>query len=157
MSRDRKRRIRGHAEPVFRGRPLFLRSCEAFIDNLTLILKVALVAGALVFVQELHVLRELFVPVEEDAAPAKSAYQPPPTAPEAGASEKSWLTEGVRHALNCTHTDYRNAHYDECVKEPSKVYSRPEAGPDDIGFVLREDLVLYVSLQRAATPAFPDD
>ena len=157
MSRDRKRRRRGHAEPVFQGRPLFVRFCEAFVDNLALILKVALVAGALVFVQELHILRELFVPMAEDAEPAQSAFQPQQTPPETKATEKPWLTEGVRHALNCTHTDYRNAHYDECVKEPSKVYSRPEAGPDDIGFVVHEDLVLYASLQRANTTGLLDD
>ena len=35
------------------------------------------------------------------------------------------LTDGVLHALNCTYTEYRETHFDECVDEPSQVYPRP--------------------------------
>jgi hypothetical protein len=134
--------------------PLFIRLCEAFVDNLGLILRVSLVCGAIVFVQELGDVRERMAPVERDTVPPQAAteelpVQPGPTVDD----DEPWLSDGVRHALNCTHTDYRNRHYDECVQEPSDVYRKPAAEfDDDISFIISDDAVLHARLDREEAP-----
>ena len=136
---------------VMRDAPLFIRLCAGFVDNLGLILRVALVCGAVVFVQELGEIRERFAPAEDDTAPAQSAAEEPaePPAPAAN-DDEPWLSDGVRHALNCTHAEYRNRHYEACVQEPSDVYRRPAAETDDdIGFIPYGDAVLYAQLNPA--------
>jgi hypothetical protein len=133
-------------------RPLFVRLCEGFVDNLALILRVALVCGAIVFVQQLGDVRERFAAREHDTAPPQATAEEPPVQPDPAAQDdEPWLSDGVRHALNCTHTEYRNRHYDECVQEPSDVYRRPAGETeDDIGFIARDDAALYARLDPAA-------
>jgi len=40
----------------------------------------------------------------------------------------------------------RNAHYDDCVKDPSRIYVSPYADPDDTGQVTYDAPVLYARL-----------
>ena len=63
--------------------------------------------------------------------------------PEAPASV---LTEGVMHALNCTYKDYRDTHFDECTEGPSDIYQRPDADPDNTGYINAHAPELYASL-----------
>jgi len=119
MAKNRKRKFRGVAPPVLVREPLFVRLCASFVDNLTLILRAGLVMGAVLLVHDLRILLDevtqpvaefvpaLAVPVEIEAIGTTEAQEPV-------------LSEGVMHALNCTYEDYRNAHYDECVEDPSK-------------------------------------
>ena len=88
-----------------RDRPLLVRLCEAFVDNLALILRVALVLGAIAFVQELRDVREYFLP------------------------------DGVDESMTA------GPGSDE---EPADTKSRAE---DDIGFIARDDQVLYARLE----------
>ena len=52
MGAKRKRSLGGIFEPMLVREPLFIRLCTAFVDNLGLILRTALVIGALMLVQE---------------------------------------------------------------------------------------------------------
>jgi hypothetical protein len=145
MAEQRRRNFRGVAEPVFVREPLLVRLCAAFVDNFTLILRTALVIGAVLLVHDLRtVVEKMTQPVAESV--------PTPAAPveiEAiGTTEaqEPVLNESVMHALNCTYGDYRNAHYDECVTEPSRIYQRPQADPDDTGLVIYDAPVMYARL-----------
>ena len=146
MSRYRRNNLRGNAEPVLRGRPLFIRFCEAFVDNLSLILKVALIVGAISFVKQLHHSPE---PASTETIALEQETREKIKVPADG---ETWKSPGVLHALNCTYTDYREQHYDECVKDASEVYKRPGADPDDTSFVPRDDFVLYASLNDDTRP-----
>jgi hypothetical protein len=125
--------------------PLFIRLCEAFVDNLANILRLGLVVGALFLVRDLAELRELVLPRGDAPLVSEQADVIEPLEPAAG-EEEPWLSDGVKHALNCTHEDYRNAHYDDCVDDASEIYKRPGADPDDTGFILRESEVLFAGL-----------
>ncbi len=147
MSRHRRNRLQGNAEPVLRERPLFIRFCEAFVDNLGLILRVALVVGAITFVNQLP---DTSAPESSDVV---AIEQDSNEELEVPIEDETWKSPGVLHALNCTYTDYREQHYDECVEDSSEVYKRPGADPDDTSFVPRDDLVLYASLSDDARQA----
>ena len=152
MAEKRRRIIRGIAEPYFVREPLLVRLCTAFVDNLVLILRTAFVMGALLLVQDLRIL------FEEAKQPVVEVV-PVPTIPvevvavDAREVQDPVLSERVRQALNCTYEDYRDAYYDECVKEPSGIYPRPQADPDDTGLVIYQSRVLYASLDDYAGPA----
>ena len=150
MAEKRRRNFRGIAEPVLVREPLLVRLCVAFVDNLTLILRIGLVMGAVLLVHDLRtLLEEMTQPVAESV--------PTPAVPveiEAfGATEaqEPVLSDNVKHALKCTYEDYRNVHYDECVKEPSIIYLKPQADPDDTGLVMYEAPVLYARLVTPIT------
>jgi hypothetical protein len=119
--------------------------CTTFIDNLTLILRTGLVIGAVLLVHDLRVLLdEVTQPVAESVpAPAVPVENEAIDTTEA---QEPVLSEGVMHALNCTYEDYRNAHYDECVEDPSRIYLREHADPDDTGHVIYDTPVLYARL-----------
>ena len=135
--------VRGIAEPYLMRKPLLVRLCATFVDNLVLILRTAFVMGAILLVQDLHVL------FEEAKQPVVEVVPVPTILVEV---QESALSEGVRQALNCTYKDYRNAHYDECVPGPSDVYPRPQADPDDTGHVTYQSRVLYASLDDYVSP-----
>ncbi|MGB5489604.1 MAG: hypothetical protein WBM76_02130 [Woeseiaceae bacterium] len=140
MQNKRTRKLRGFAQPVLPREPLLLRLCNGFVNNLELILKTALVIGSIVLVQDLRTLFDDFD--APDTVPVQAA--PAELAPVNGdVIEEPVLTEGVKQALNCTYQDYRNAHYDECVDEPSEFYNSPHADPDDAGHVSYDSPVLY--------------
>ena len=145
MSRNRRNRLRGYAEPVLRGRPLFIRLCEAFVDNLSLILRIALIMGAISFVDTYLDQKAKLAPTDE-SQPEQIAVEEEPPAPDSIPDSEEWKTPGVVHALNCTFAEYRDKHYDECVDDSSEVYKRPGADPDDTSFVPDDELVLYASL-----------
>ena len=147
MKRSRPNNLRGYAEPVLRGRPLFIRLCEAFVDNLSLILKIALIIGTISFVDRLEYKGE--TSPDDEVLPEQVVAESPE--PRESENEKEhWFSDGVEHALKCTHTEYRNEHFDECVQEPSEIYTRPGADPDDTSFIPDDAPVLYASLIRAA-------
>jgi hypothetical protein len=58
------------------------------------------------------------------------------------------INDRILHAKNCTIAEYREAHYDDCVDEPSSVYPRPEADPDDIGYLADDSPVMFASLDN---------
>lgn len=131
MSAKRKRSLGGIFEPMLVREPLFIRLCTAFVDNLGWILRTALVIGALMLVQEFRTLTSLgerAVAGADQPVPAGSmpAMPQPPADPV--------ITDRVRHYLNCTYETYRADHYAECVEEPSRVYTSPQPGPDDMGY-----------------------
>ncbi|MDJ0710364.1 MAG: hypothetical protein QNJ14_08245 [Woeseiaceae bacterium] len=155
MSRNRRDNLRGYAEPVLRVRPLFIRLCEAFVDNLSLILRIALVMGAISFVDSYFEHRPELSPADENF-PEQVVAEDPQTQLEQEPGAEPWLTDGVEHALKCTHTEFRNEHFDECVKEPSEVYTRPGADPDDTSSIVHGNTVLYASLTPSADRTLSD-
>ncbi len=145
MATNRRRKFRGIASPVLIREPLLVRLCATFVENLTTILRVGLVMGAVLLVHDLRILlEEVSQPVAESVpAPAILVESEAISTTEA---QDPVLSEGVMHALNCTYEDYRNTHYDECVKDPSHIYLRPHADPDDTGYVIYDAPVLYARL-----------
>ena len=152
MAGNIKRPLRGNAPKTLIEPPLFVRLCQAFVDNLGIILKTGLVVGSILLLQD------LLTGLEEtrDTAPRSTRIleadrvdvPPRATTPahEPGDEEpvaETFLSDGVQQALNCTYTEYRNAHYDECVGEPSDVYRHPPADPDDRGHLEHEAEILF--------------
>ncbi len=145
MVQKRKTKFRGLAEPVQVREPLPISLRVAFVENFTLILRIALVLGAVVLLHDLRVLfDDLNQPVVETEltpiVPDENEAIIPPEAPE------SVFTEGVMHALNCTYKDYRDTHYDECAEDSSDIYQRPDADPDNTGYINSYAPELYASL-----------
>ena len=124
---------------------MFIRLCEAFVDNLSQILRLGLIVGGIVLVQELLVLRDLLdEPVITDHVEAESSASPTVVTE----SPEPLLSEEIIHAQNCTRKEYWSAHYDECFPEGSEVYPRPNtADPDDTGFLLHDSPVLFAGLE----------
>jgi hypothetical protein len=146
---NRRRKLRGVAPPALVREPLLIRLCTKFVENLTLILRIGLVMGAVLLV---HELRILFEEVKQPVAESALARAVPVESEEIGTTEaqEPVLTDGVMHALNCTYGEYRDAHYDECVKDPSRIYLRPQADPDDTGYVMYDAPVMYARLDDYA-------
>lgn len=143
MANKHRQEIRYIVEPVSSPEPLLVRLCSAFVDNLTLILRTAFVVGSLFLVQDLGLRFEDLTRADSQAvqAPVETVRVTKPSE-----HDEPVLTEGVKHALKCTYTHFRNAHYDECVKEPSAIYSNPDAGPDDAGYLQGDAEILYARL-----------
>ena len=145
ITKVRKGRIRGVAAPIFVREPLFVRLCATFVENLTLLLRTGLILGAVLLVHDLRLLLDdvnqpvaesvptLATPVEIEAIDVTETLEPV-------------LSDGVMHALNCTYQVYRDTHYDECIKDPSQIYPRPQADPDDTGLVIYDTPVLFAHL-----------
>jgi len=143
MTRRFKRHVRGIAEPILVREPLLVRSCSAFVNNLTLILKTAFILGAILLARDFHSLSNDLSRSAADIEPTLvvKEVEPEPTAePE---PQEPLLNERVQHYLNCTYEDYRATYYDECIKGPSKIYRRPQAKPDDIGSIPYDVRHLY--------------
>lgn len=145
MAAKRTNKLRGIAQPVLAGAPLFVRLCSAFVDNLASLLRVALVFGAIMLVRDLRSL-----PGEDSQRQVEPS---PPAVTEVQViedeiieEEEPFLSERIKHALNCTYDKYRRAHFDECVEEPSRIYARPEADPDDTGYVMHDSPIMFASL-----------
>jgi len=148
MGRKRRNKIRGIAEPVLGREPLFIRLCSAFVDNLTLILRTALVTGALFLVQDLGDLYDRVTDRAVEDGTAQIELEKETLPAEDSAVEEPVINDRILHARNCTIAEYREEHYNECVDEPSSVYPRPEGDPDDIGFLASESSVLFASLDN---------
>ncbi len=145
MAGTRTRHLSGIAEPVLGREPLLVRSCSAFVNNLTRILQTAFIVGAIFLAQD-------FSSLTEDLPPSVAEIEPVPAVLEVVAEpgaepepQEPVLTERVKHFLNCTYEDYRITHYDECVEGPSRIYRGPQAEPDDMGNV---SYVMPVRLAR---------
>lgn len=144
MTGNRKTELRGIAQPILVREPLFVRFCSAFVDNLALILRTAFVIGSLFLVQDLQLrIEKSGQPIAEIQA---EQSEPTPTPVEPTQTEEPVLSDGVKHALNCTFEDYRNENFDECVNGPSRVYQRPGAEEDDTGHLFYAKPELYASL-----------
>ncbi len=145
MRRRFKQQVRGIAEPILVREPLLVRSCTAFVNNLTLILKTAFIVGAILLARDFRSLTEELGRSTVEGEPTlvvqevetRSIVEPKPE-PQAPV-----LSERVTHYLNCTFEDYRAAHYDECIEGPSRIYQRPQAKPDDIGNIPYDVRHLY--------------
>jgi len=146
MTRRIKRHMRGITEPVLVREPLLVRSCSAFVNNLTLILKTAFIVGAILLARDIRsITQELgHSMVEVEPALLVQEVETEPTAePE---PLQPVLSERVKHYLNCTYEDYRSTHYDECIEGPSRIYQRPQAKPDDIGNLPYDLRYLYADM-----------
>ena len=148
MAKDGKGRIRGLAPPILVREPLFVRLCTAFVDNLTLILRTGLILGAVVLVHDLRLLLDEVNQPMAESAPVQAAPVESEAINEPEKLEPT-LSDGVMHALSCTYQDYRDTHYDECVKDPSTIYLRPQAEPDDTGHVIYDTPVLFAYLNSS--------
>ena len=147
MTQKNKSKLRVLTEPYLTREPLFIRFCAAFVDNLAMILRVTLVMGGIFLARELPVLmQETAVP---DDSPANAVASSPDTKPAAAKPNEAILSDGVKQAYKCTFEDYRNEHYDACVAEESDIYKRPNADPDDTGFVLYDVDTLYASAAQS--------
>jgi hypothetical protein len=148
MARKSRNKLRGIAEPVLGREPLFIRLCSAFVDNLTLILRTALVTGAFFLVQDLS---EFYDRVTDDAVESETAQievEKDPVPADVIEVKEPVINDRILHARNCTIAEYREAHYDDCVDEPSVVYPRPEADPDDIGYLADDSPMMFASLDN---------
>lgn len=148
MARKRKQAMRGVAQPVYAHEPLVLRLCNAFVDNLAMILRTAFVIGAFFLVQDVRLFTEEVRQPAPGPAPIANVDVVPVTPVEIREPGEAVLTDDVKRALNCTYTEYRNAHYDECVQDDSVIYQRPQAGEDETGYVLYGMQTLYARLDR---------
>jgi hypothetical protein len=146
MAKNRTRKLRGIAAPVLVREPLLVRLCSSFVENLTLILRTGLILGAVLLVHDLRLfLQEITPPTVAESAPV-TAVPDDGEAMSTAEARKPVLSERVIHALNCTYERFRNEHYDECVKDSSRIYPRPQADPDDTGYVIYDAPVLYARL-----------
>lgn len=142
VTKKQKQTFRGLAQPSLSGTPLVVRLCEAFVDNLALMLRVALVAGGLFLVQELQLLHALPSSPQPEPVQPVVEQQATPEAPS-----EPWRTEGLARAERCTYRDYWTRHYDECFPEGSEVYPRPEtAESDDSSFLFDERDIMFARL-----------
>ncbi|NOR37757.1 MAG: hypothetical protein GQ577_13510 [Woeseiaceae bacterium] len=148
MARKRKQKLHGIAEPMLGRDPLFIRLCSVFVDNLALILRTALVTGALFLVQDLSDFYDRVADDSVEAETAQIAIENEPVPAEDIAVIEPVINDRILHAKNCTIAEYREAHYDNCVDEPSSVYPRPEADPDDIGYLADDSPVMFASLDN---------
>jgi len=152
MTRKRKQTMRGVAQPVYAHEPLVLRVCNAFVDNLAMILRTAFVIGAFFLVQDLKLFTEEVRHASPDPAPVANTDVVPAAPIERQEPGDAVLTDDVKRALNCTYTEYRNAHYDECVQDQSEIYRRPQPGPDETGLILYGAQTLYARLDTPERP-----
>lgn len=150
MAPGKKPKLCGLAEPYLMREPAFIRLCSAFVENLAMILRVALVVGAIFLVRDLREFTEQPGPAAIEAKPIVAESESEPAAPKR--NEDRVLTPGVVHAMKCTFEEYRNEHFDECVAESSEIYARPEADPDDTGFVQYQIDTLYASTTDRRLP-----
>jgi len=148
MGRKRKQTLRGSAQPALANEPLVLRLCNAFVDNLAMILRTAFVIGAFFLVQDLRLFTAEVRQQPADPAPIATLDTGPVTPIETPEPEEAVLTDDVKRALNCTYTEYRNAHYDECVQDQSEIYRRPGPGPDETGYMQYGIQTLYARLDH---------
>ena len=146
MARKHKRRLSGIAAPVLAREPLLVRLCARFVNNLTLILRTAFIIGAIFLAQDFRDFTEELPQAAAEIAPAPTVLeieaQPLPDLEP----QESALSDRVQHFLNCTYEDYRTTHFDECVEAPSNIYQRPQADPDDIGYIPHDEPILLARL-----------
>lgn len=154
MTGKSKQRLHGIAAPVLPDKPLFIRLCEAFVENLAMILRSALIVGALALAHQFATLTEGLSPsiAEIDSVPIPADVTAEPIVPPEPAQPV--VTDRVRHYLNCTYQEYRRENYAECIDEPSGIYRPPEADPDDTGSLFRQSPLRFA--YHASQPGLQD-
>lgn len=144
MTKQRNDRPRRIVDPRGHRIPLFVRLCEGFVDNLSQILRVALVAGGIYLVQSLADLRDAMEPAEERAE--QHFAEGPPEQPVV-VEEIVLDSEVIQLAEDCTRTEYWTQHYDKCFPGGSTIYPRPDPEElDDTGFIFDTRPVLLARL-----------
>lgn len=130
-------------DPILTRQPLLLRLCNAFVDNLRLILETAFLLGAIFLAHD-------FRDFHEEMPQQIAEIEPVPTNPAPqvieSVPETPIVTDRVKHFFNCTYGDYRAANYAECVDAESDIYPSPAADPDDTGHLYREPPVLLAAV-----------
>ena len=124
--------------------PLFVRLCEAFVDNLSQILRVALVAGGIYLVQSLVDLGDAMAPAEEpqQQTVVERLNDEPPAVDEAPLDSAI-----IQLAEDCTRTEYWKQHYDKCFPNGSAIYPRPDPDElDDSSFLPEDRAALFARL-----------
>jgi hypothetical protein len=121
--------------------------CIAFVDNLTLMMRVALVVGAIFLVQDLRIATERFRQLPPEIESTVAVHEAEPELIIEPEPQEPVLSDTVIHFLNCTYEDYRTVHYKECVEGQSRVYQRPQAD-DDTGYVTYDATVLLARLDN---------
>ena len=144
MTKQRNDRPRRIVDPRGHRIPLFVRLCEGFVDNLSQILRVALVAGGIYLVQSLVDLRDAMEPAEERA---EQHIAEGPTEKPVVVDEVLLDSEVIQLAEDCTRAEYWKQHYDKCFPGGSTIYPRPDPEElDDTGFLPEDPVVLFASL-----------
>jgi hypothetical protein len=124
--------------------PLLLTFLRGFVENLSVILRVLLVAGAILFIREIPRLQPHWQsPVAESEG--EMAAPPPKVAAPIDEAERA-SNERVRHYMQCTYKSYRDVHFDACADD-SRIYRRPATEPDETGYVPYEKAVLFAGVQ----------
>ncbi len=120
--------------------PLFVRLCEAFVDNLARILRIALVVGGIYLAQSLVELRESISPNQQLPALPRTVE----VSDEPRFNDQDLRDSGIiQLAEECTHADYWQRHYDKCFPDGSEVYPRPDPEDlDDSGFLRNDPTIL---------------
>jgi hypothetical protein len=146
MLRKPKRKLDGIVAPVLVRPPALVRACNAFVNGLPMILRLAFLGGAVFLAQNFDELTDNLPRSASiiDSAPAPAIV---PAVESESDTEDAVLSDRVLHYLNCTYEDYRAAHYDECVEGPSDIYRDTEADPDDIGMVNRDVLIMLAQVE----------
>lgn len=126
---------------------LLLRLARAFAENLSGILKVALLVGFVAILDPLLSKIERYVDAGE-AAPHAAIEQADftpvhtveePTRPEALPTDPE-LDKNWKHHLKCTSDkSYRDENFDACFPEGTVVYERPKANEGDGSFLFELD------------------
>jgi hypothetical protein len=145
-ARKRKRRLRGYAAPFLVREPLLLRFCAALVDNLTLILRMTFVFGSIWLVRNILDHYDTGIDGETMIAAEREAGVAGETDTEVLPKEPTLLIDGVKLALNCTRSEFRNAHYAECKVEDSEIYRRTTPADDERGQLTQPSQTMYADL-----------
>jgi hypothetical protein len=144
MSKRRNNPPRRIVDPRGHRIPLFVRFCEAFVENLSQILRVALVVGGVYLAHSLVDLRDAMNGAPEVPASAAVA-ETPETLPAQDAAP--FESEVIQLAEDCTRTEYWTRHYDKCFPDGSAIYPRPDPKAlDDASFIMGDRAVMVASL-----------
>ena len=146
MARKNKRPFGGTAAPGIGREPLFVRLCAAFVDNLTMLLRIGYVVGTVFLIQQLD---GLIGTPDHPKISSEQVAEELPVKPVEGpeTDEPPLITDGVRLAYECTFKEFRTAHPDECAIDSVD----RQAEPDDTGLIFRVDSpVLYARTGKKA-------
>ncbi len=148
MKKSRINALRGHVPPSAGRQPLFVRLCEAFVDNLSMILRGLFLLGAMALVQDLRLFSDdIAKPAEDSSSAVVAVKEQGGDASAETPNEEPVVTDRVKDALACTYKAYRDSHYDECVDDGgSLVYERPV--PDGSRLLIAEKPVQLAALSR---------
>lgn len=153
MRQRQRKKWQGLAAPGVGQLPLLIRACNAFVDNLTTMMRLALVIGAVFLVRDLHNAGDIAASATRAEPPVVQRNDDVEAETENDPTVAPVLTDAVQQALNCTFKAYRDAHYKDCVDEPSAVYAPPERAGDDTSHRIEASPLRLASERNAAASA----